>query len=317
MTFSSDVREEIAHQTSDRACCRVAFLGAVLRGAGSLHLTGGGHVHGEIDVAGHAVGRQLLQILRAEGASCEIRTYRPTRLPSAQRVLIVFAEDPATSAVLQRTGVVNGSGWPLPADGGALAARPCCRVAALRGAFVAGGSVAGPGRAPAIEIRTHDAAFAEVLARCAEALEIPVRVRQRERWSEVMTRRREGVQDLLTVLGAKAAALDIAEDEVVRSARSDANRQANFDTANLGRQVVAARRQLQAISRLMAADALARLPPELRDAAHVRADNPELTLAELAEAAGVARPTLAGRLRRLVAAGDETMEAGEDRRPPA
>jgi len=39
----------------------------------------------------------------------------------------------------------------------------------------------------------------------------------------------------------------------------------------------------------------------LRSTAQLRLDNPELTLAELSIMANVARPTLAARLRRLIA----------------
>ncbi|MBJ7249695.1 MAG: DNA-binding protein WhiA, partial [Thermoleophilia bacterium] len=114
-------------------------------------------------------------------------------------------------------------------------------------------------------------------------------------------RQRGAVQDLLTVIGAESAALDVAEDDVVRSARADANRRANFDTANLSRQVLASRSQLQAIAALHDAGALTSLPVVLRSTAQLRLDNPELTLAELSIMANVARPTLAARLRRLIA----------------
>ena len=42
MTYASDVREEVAHHPPADDCCRRALLGAALRGAGTLHLTGGG-----------------------------------------------------------------------------------------------------------------------------------------------------------------------------------------------------------------------------------------------------------------------------------
>ncbi len=317
MTFSANVREEVAHHPIDRPCCRVAFLAAAFRGAGSLHLTGAGHVHGEVDVGSHAVGRQILVALREEGATCEVRAYRPERLGLGQRVVIVLAEDPASAAVLARTGVVDAGGRPLPAVADRTLERPCCRVATLRGAFAVGGTVGPPGRSPLLEIRTHDAAFAELLAACAGLLDIPLRVRERPRWCEVMTRRRDAVQDLLSVLGAESAALDIAEDDVVRTARADANRRANFDTANLTRQVAAARRQAAAIDALRAAGILEALPAPLRETAQLRVDNPDLTLAELSDVGAVPRPTLAARLRRLVDEADAMGEVGEIRRPRA
>lgn len=317
MTFSAEVREEVAHRPVDSPCCRVAYLAAVLRGAGSLHLTGGGHAHAEIDVGSHAVGRQVLTVLREEGVMCGVRPYTPERLGHHQRIQIVLAEDAASRRILERTGVIDDAGRPRAAVAPSLAARECCRVALLRGAFAAGGSVAPPGRPAQLEIRTHGAAFAALLASAAEELGVPMRVRERDRWAEVLLRRREGVQDLLAAIGAEGAALDIAEDEVVRSAREDANRRANFDTANLSRQVRAARAQVGAIERLRDADRLTGLSTGLREAAALRLEHPELPLSELAALTGTSRATLAGRLRRLAELAEEEGEAARDGRSRA
>ena len=315
MTFSSNVREEIAHQPITLPCCRIAYLAAILRGAGSLHLTGGGHAHAEIDVGSHAVGRQVLTVLREEGVMCGVRAYTPERLALHQRVEMALAEDEASAKLLRRTGVIDEEGRPRLTVAPSLIARDCCRVAALRGAFAAAGSVSPPGRPAHLEIRTHGADFAELLGSAARALDIPVQVRQRERWAEVVSRRRESIQDLLTVLGAEGAALDVAEDEVVRTARGDANRRANFDNANLTRQVQAARRQVAAINLLLETGQLGGLPGTLRETAQLRLDNPAMTLAEIAEQADVPRPTMAGRLRRLIELAEESTAGGADRRP--
>lgn len=310
MTYASDVREEVAHHPPAADCCRRALLGAALRGAGALHLTGGGHVHAELDVAGHAVGRMLLTLLREEGATCGIRTYRPTRLGAPQRVQLVLADDAASTRALVAAGVVDRVGRPLPPTDAAVR-RACCAASALAGAFAVGGTVSGPGRPALLEIRTHSADHAAVLVACAARLGIETRVRERARWAELMTRRRESVQDLLAAIGAESAALDMAEDDVVRQARGAANRRANFDTANLGRQVAAARRQGRAIALLAADGRLAGLPAPLREAAALRAANPDLPLSELAERGGCARPTLAARLRRIVAIAEDDGASAE------
>jgi DNA-binding protein WhiA len=315
MTFSSNVREEVAHHPIESECCRIAYLAAILRGAGSLHLTGGGHAHAEIDVGSHAVGRQILTALREEGVMCGVSAYTPERLGLHQRVLLVLAEDDASTRLLRRTGVIDDAGRPRLTVAPSLIARECCQISALRGAFAAAGSVSPPGKPSHLEIRTHGADFAALLASACAQLGIPVQTRQRERWAEVMSRRRESVQDLLTVLGAEGAALDVAEDEVVRSARGDANRRANFDNANLTRQVHAARQQTAAIQTLMESGDITSITPVLRETAQLRFDNPEMTLSELAEAAGVSRPTLAGRLRRLVDLAESATASVADRRP--
>jgi hypothetical protein len=245
---------------------------------------------------------------------CGVSAYTPERLGLHQRVLMVLAEDDASTRLLRRTGVIDGEGRPLLTVAPSLIARPCCQVAVLRGAFAAAGSVSPPGKPSHFEIRTHGADFAALLATASAELGIPVQSRQRERWAEIFSRRREAVQDLLTVLGAEGAALDVAEDEVVRSARSDANRRVNFDNANLTRQVQAARQQTAAIQALLADGELVRLTPVLRSTAQLRLDHPELTLSELARTAGTSRATLAGRLRRLVELARGQSEPCTDRR---
>jgi DNA-binding protein WhiA len=246
---------------------------------------------------------------------CGVSAYTPERLGLHQRVLMVLAEDDASTRLLRRTGVIDDAGRPRLTVAPSLIARECCQISVLRGAFAAAGSVSPPGKPSHLEIRTHGADFAALLASACAQLGIPVQTRQRERWAEVMSRRRESVQDLLTVLGAEGAALDVAEDEVVRSARGDANRRANFDNANLTRQVHAARQQTAAIQTLMESGDLEGLTSVLRETVQLRLDNPEMTLSELAEAAGVSRATLAGRLRRLVDLAESATEPVADRRP--
>ena len=109
------------------------------------------------------------------------------------------------------------------------------------------------------------------------------------------------MEDLLAHIGASEGVVRLAEGEVVSFARQDANRQANAETANIRRHVVAARRQLVAIGLLD----LGSLRPELAEAASLRLAHPELPLAELAALGGLSKATLAGRLRRIEALADD------------
>ena len=79
------------------------YATAVLRGAGSLHLTGRGHAHAEIDVGSHAVGRQVLTVLREEGVMCGVRPYTPERL--GQRPGDVVLHEPNAPAEPVEIGV--------------------------------------------------------------------------------------------------------------------------------------------------------------------------------------------------------------------
>ncbi len=307
MPFTDEVRAELAALPIERPCCRVAFLAAVARAVGAVHLHGGGRVHVELDLGLNVTARRVVRVLRDGGASCEIRTYQAHRFGQDTRFRIVLGEDDATRAMLVEAGVLGRSGAPLGELPARVVRRACCRVAYLRGALVAAGSVSGPGRDAHLELRAHERHAAETIVRLAAREGIALAVRERPDHAAAYAKRHETIADLLALLGAGEGALVLAEADVVARKREVANRQTNAETANLRRQVAAAGAQLDAIAALRAAGALEGLPAALLVAAALREEHREATLGELAALAAppLARPTLAARLRRLVALADE------------
>ena len=72
----------------------------------------------------------------------------------------------------------------------------------------------------------------------------------------------------------------------------------NAPVANLQKAVDAAGRQLAEI-KILAAAGLEKLPPKLRAAAEARLENPEASLAELAEMLGITKSGMSHRMRKL------------------
>src|SRR5437763_8118126 len=76
VSFSEDVRNELAAIAPERECDRLAELSALFHFAGRLHLLGRGSVSVHLDVASAAVARRAFALLRSFGVASEIRTYR-------------------------------------------------------------------------------------------------------------------------------------------------------------------------------------------------------------------------------------------------
>jgi hypothetical protein len=302
MAFSEEVRAELVAVLPAGACCRRALAGAIVRTAGSYHLHGHGDVHVEVELGAGPAARRTVELLRGLGAHVEIRSWSERRFHGQHRFGLVIGPDADSIAVLREIGVLDRGRRPVPEPPARLTARACCRAAYLRGAFVASGSVAAPRRGAHLEMRTHALPAAQHLATLAAREGVRLRVRDRGGHAAVYAKRIETIEDLLALIGAGDAAVRLAEGEVVASARADANRRANADTANLRRQVVAARLQLEAIERLRGGAGLDALAGSLAEAAALRLAHPELSLAELAASASPPLPkaTLSARLRRLV-----------------
>jgi cell division protein WhiA len=297
MPLSEDVRAELAAIAPRKACCRLAELSALIRGAGSIHLRGGGRIALHLDVASPAVARRTFTLLKAYGVPCEIHTFRHRAFGRATRFRIHVDDEGRALQALNETGVLDARLTPLERPPRRVVARSCCRAAYLRGALLAAGSVSGPRNAH-FELRAASLEGARFLAALGGEEGFALVARDRARHAVAYLKGRETIADVLAFLGAQQAALWLGESAVVAATKARANRLANADHANIVRTSRAADAQLRAIKRLEAAGRLEALPTDLREVADLRARHPTLSLRELA---GRLRPpaTKAAAQRRL------------------
>ena len=281
MSLSENVRNELAAIEPRKACCRLAELSALVRGAGSVHLRGRGRVAVHLELASPAVARRAFSLLRAYVVPAEIRTYQRRAFDRATRFQLHVGDDARALQALNEAGILGAHLKPLERPPARVVGRSCCRAAYLRGAFLASGSVSG-GRSAHVELRAVDGDGAGVLAELAAAEGFTLGVAERRGHALAYAKATETIADLLAFVGAQDAALQFGERAVVASTRSRANRLANADHANLGRASRAAEQQLRAIERLRADGRLEHVARELRELAELRARHPTLPLSELA-----------------------------------
>ncbi len=281
MSLSEDVRAELAAIEPRKACCRLAELSALVRGAGTVHLRGRGAVGVHLEVSSTAVARRAVALLHAYGAECEIRTFKRRSFDRATRYQLHLAEDARSVQALNEAGILGARLQPLERPPARVVARSCCRAAYLRGSFLAAGSVSGP-RDVHLELRTGDVEGAEVLAGLAAGEGFSLGVAERRGSAIAYAKGGEQVAELLAFIGANDAALRLGEQAVVAATRAHANRLANADHANLRRASAAAEAQVRAIETLRADGRLEHASPELREVAELRLRHPTSSLAELA-----------------------------------
>ncbi|MGB2875975.1 MAG: DNA-binding protein WhiA [Gaiellaceae bacterium] len=280
MSFSDDVRGELAAIEPDRDCDRLAELSAFFHFAGRLHLLGRGQVSLHLDLVSSAVARRAFVLLRSFDVRSEIRTYRRHAFGRETRYQLHVEGGPKALGVLQRAGVVGTRGAPRERPPKRVLGRACCRAAYVRGALLAAGSVTAQ-PSPHLEVRSENSAGAETLAAAAAVEGAELRVAERGDSALAYAKGIERISDVLAVAGASDAALALEERAVVGATKARANRLANADHANLVRSGRAARAQLEAVRRLARAQRLAELSPSLREIAKLRLKYPSLSLREL------------------------------------
>jgi DNA-binding protein WhiA len=310
-TLGEQARAELAAIMPVARCDRLAETSALFHTAGTVHLLGRGRLEFHLDLAEAAAARRAFALLRSLRVAAEIRTYQQHAFRRATRFQLHVGGDEDARAVLTEAGVLSREGLPLDRPQGGLVARPCCRAAYLRGAFLGAGSLTGPG-SPHLEVRTATHAGAAFLRSVGSTAGVRLRVRDRDGHSAAYAKGWEAIEAYLSVAGAADAVVALEERALVAGLRSEANRLANADHANLVRQSLAARAQTEAVERLRDTGALDALPGSLREAAELRLRHPHLSARELGARADprATKPAMTRRLARLVALGAEESETG-------
>jgi DNA-binding protein WhiA len=281
MALSDDLRNELAAVAPLRGCCRLAELSALFHSAGSVHFRGRGRVALHLDLGSSAVARRAFSLLREAGIETEIRTYRRRAFDRATRYQLHVPGDERALATLVEAGVIDSRHAPLERPPRRVVARSCCRRTYLRGAMLGGGSLSGP-RSPHLELRTTSLEGAEFLRFVAAAEGATVGVVDRGRHAAAYAKGSESIETLLVAAGASDTVLALEESAVLAATRSEANRLANADHANLVRTSRSAQEQLGALRALRASGELERLPDRLHEVALLRLRHPTLSLRELA-----------------------------------
>ena len=281
MSLSDELRSELAAIAPARGCCRLAEVSALFHSAGSVHLRGRGEVALHLDLSTSAAARRAFSLLRQLGIRSEIRTYRRRAFDRATRYQLHVAGDEGALARLVEAGVLGARHAPLERPPKRVVGRACCRGAYLRGALLGGGSLSGP-RSPHLELRTTSLEGAEFLRSVAAVEGIRLGVHDRARHAVAYAKGMDAIESVLTLAGATDTVLAFEERSIVAGARSEANRLANADHANLVRTSRAAQAQLDAVRALQRAGALERLPDRLHEVARLRLRYPQLPLRELA-----------------------------------
>ena len=258
MSFSSDVKEELAGVIPQARHCRIAELSAIMHLAGQIGVS-----EGDVTIGFNAFGESLIK----KGFTLlEITFNIGKSLKSSDSEFISLVgclgdlNDPVDELILKNT---------------------CCKRAFLRGAFLASGSVSDPDKGYHLEFVCEDGSKADQIVRLCRDFEINARKTLRRDETIVYVKEGEMIGELLSVMGAQNSYMDFENRRIYKDVSNTVNRRVNCETSNIRKTVTAASRQLDDIRFLEEHGFLDDLPEPLREAAHGRLEHPDATLAEL------------------------------------
>lgn len=285
MSFTAEVRDELARCAPTCEYCNLATLAALTRVCGTLSLAGRGHYRLQVATETGAVARTMIglthQILKLKTEF----TVRKSVLHRVRNYLIALPDQPDLEKALVLLGILDRSGALVRGVPHHIVARDCCRLAYIRGALIAGGFVADPRGDFHLEISVQGEDLAQGLADLIGQVGIRARVNRRRGAYAVYIKSAQDILTLLTLVGAKRSVAEIEEARVVKSVKNDVNRRVNAELANQGRSAGAAQRQLELIDEAEALGILDDMPRALSSFCELRRAHPDLSLRDLGEIA--------------------------------
>ena len=178
----------------------------------------------------------------------------------------------------------------------------CCKIAYIRGAFLGGGSVNAPDKKYHIEFGTKTENDAQRLADILREFEFKPKQTLRKDKYVVYIKESSQIAELLGYISNGRSGLEFLSVQVEKELISNAQRQANCDSANLDKLAKASSKHITAIKQIKSAHKWSTLPDVLREIGELRLKHPDLSLVELGKmtSQGIGKSGVNHRLNRIV-----------------
>ena len=288
MSFSREVKEELAKHISPARHCQIAELAALMHFCGQ---------YGRDAEGNYTIGFQTenTSIVR-KGFTLLQKTYNISNS--------VAVKEEQMEELLSKLGNPEEPVSPL------LLKNSCCQRAFLRGAFLSVGSISDPEKGYHLEFVCTNPESAEQLCSVMRGFDIEPRIITRKKYYVVYLKEGSAIVDLLNVCEAPIALMNLENLRILKEMRNSVNRRVNCETANITKTVNAAARQIEDITYIKDFYGFENLPEGLRQMAEVRLEYPDASLKELGEILSppVGKSGVNHRLRKLSELADSIKE---------
>ncbi len=261
MSFSAKVKAELAGVLSNHKHCRKAELAGMFQYGGQF-----GRIESDCYTIGfHTENAEVLK----KGFTLLRKTFNiDTDKNLSESQLFEFLQ---RIEKLEQESLEN------------VTNKNCCKRAFIRGVFLVVGSISDPEKGYHLEFVCEEEDQARFLHNLIAAFDIETKTLVRKEHYVVYIKEGAAIVDLLNVMEAHVALMELENLRILKEMRNSVNRRVNCETANINKTVNAAAKQVEDIRYIEEHKGLASLPDALYEMAIVRLDHPEATLKELGE----------------------------------
>lgn len=270
MSFSSEVKQELAVTFAKSRHCMLAELAAIINYTGKVGIS-----QGKVNLL---VLTDNKLVLEKYGILLErLFQIKPEDKQLSQKDTLRVLEGvklwDGVKSCFKNTAAIDGI----------LIQQTCCKRAFIRGAFLCAGSISNPAKGYHFEIVCTSLPQAKQIQAAMNCFDADAKIVSRKKNQVVYVKEGAHIVDLLNVMEAHISLMNLENVRIVKEMRNSVNRQVNCETANISKTVNAAVRQIEDISYIRDHVGLESLPDHLREMALLRLQYPDAPLKELGE----------------------------------
>lgn len=284
MTFSGKLKEELSRQWQEARHCQLAELAAIISMCGKVSIGSRDNYSVKVRTENISVARKYFTLLRKTFNICtETFVTRNKTKGNIAYTLIVKQHDDAMR-ILQAVKLLDSYGEiaeELSLLQNLVLQHGCCKRAFIRGAFLATGSISNPEKSYHIEIVCAAEQKAEQLKEIINSFELDAKVIVRKKSYVVYLKEGSQIVDLLNIMEAPVALMEMENVRILKEMRNIVNRKANCEVANINKTVSASLKQVEDIEYIRETIGLHKLPEGLQEIAELRVEYSNATLKEL------------------------------------
>ncbi len=311
MSFSSDVKEELARRTGKARHCRIAETAAILYLSGDISQDEQGSLCVQLQTENESVSKKYFTLLKKTyNIITDIVVSQNPYLKKGNIYTITIKDHAKALALLESLKMVRHTQEQIQISDAIqpmIIQMNCCKRAFLRGAFLATGSISDPRRSYHFEIVCQTEDKARLIQSVMNSLHIDARIVARKKTKVVYVKEGEQIVELLGMMEANVALMELENIRILKGMRNSVNRQVNCEAANINKTVNASVKQIEDIHYIMDSVGLQDLGEGLEEIARLRLQYPEASLKELGTMLNpqIGKSGVNHRLRKLSAIAEE------------
>ena len=285
MSFSLEVKEELAKHIGSSRHCQLAEIAAIIDGAGIIKADESGEMALYLQDDNPLVVRKFFTLLKkAFNIGTSILEGIPDVKENGRVYRPVIASGKDLHSVLGAIRMIDSDGSVKDINEGIspqVTRNSCCKRAFLRDSFMCLGSISDPNKGYHLEYVCDREEQAERLREMIESFDIKAMIARRKKYFVLYIKEGAGIVDLLNIMEAPVSLMNLENLRIVKEMRNSINRRVNCEVANITKTVNAATKQIEDITFLRDHYGFENLPVNLREMAEVRLEHPDSTLLEL------------------------------------